>query len=327
MRWLFLFSALLLSGPALADPTEGLVWTWDEDTPHRWFVDNEVQMASYLWLMADRNKEARLVAFRVQSILDCDDIEPYGRRQVEMTCTIEAIALMGATLRGDRGLMQPILEEVEEKLTGATLGVRMRHDGRITNIALRGVDRSERRRSRTHEALRLILSRSLAGFDLQLPRGGETSDPAWPQRESLLLHAPTHAGSQGAAEIAHLVREVREDQVILETAGRALISPGTDSRARNFHDTRLDAVAVFDTGLGLMRERVWNAVGTPTASSAMAVGGRGIEYIQRGRILYLGDGAEVPEFEETAEVPLPDGDADSVLHVWTPWSAGPPRGR
>ncbi|MBW2253292.1 MAG: hypothetical protein JRI25_01690, partial [Deltaproteobacteria bacterium] len=54
-------------------------------------------------------------------------------------------------------------------------------------------------------------------------------------------------------------------------------------------------------------------MGTPTASSATAEGARGIEYIQRGKILYLADGAPTPDLGETVEVSPADSEIDSSV--------------
>lgn len=320
MRWLVLLS-LSLGGVAHAVPAQGLAWDWSDQAPRRYYVDAEVQMPSFFWVMAERNKEARLVAFRTRSVLVCGQGERLNRRTWEVDCRIDQIGILGATLRGDKGLLGPILQEMDDKLTGSELQVRFREDGRVVNVDLEGVDKSDRRMSRTHEVMRLMMIRSLAGFDLQLPKNGVSQEGVWGQTQALLLTAATDVGSQGAAEVAHLVRESADDIVIIETAGRAMVVPGSDGEAgRNFFSTKLNAVGVFNVTNGMLTERVWSALGEPTASSALTEGGAGMSYVQRGRILHLPEGADVPDLGATEEVPLPDGRAESAIHVWTPWS-------
>jgi len=315
-----LMAALLALGAtertARAISADGLQWTWNEGETRRYYVDAEVQLPAsmLLWLLADRNKEARLVAFRTRSVLACSDEGRNSRRSREVHCKIEDIAIMGATLRGDRGLLQPILEEMDDKLTDSYLQLIVRNDGRITNVDLEGIKTTERREGRMQETLRLIMARSVAGFDLQLPRKGLTEEGVWPQYQAMLFMAPSGHGTQGSAEIAHLIRTTKGDYVIIESAGRAIVSPGTDSAARDFFQTTLDSVAVFDVQEGMLRERVWASTGTPTASSATAEGARGIEYIQRGKILYLADSMEPPDLGQTLEVGAPDSEVEgSVL--------------
>jgi hypothetical protein len=302
-------------GTAQAVSAAGLEWTWEEGETRRWFVDAEVQLPAsmLLWVLADRNKEARLVAFRTRSVLACTDMGRNSRRSREVHCLIEDIAIMGATLKGDRGLLQPILEEMDDKLTDSYLQLIVRNDGRIVNLDLEGIQTTERRHGRMQETLRLMMARSVAGFDLQLPRKGLTVEGVWPQYQAMLFTAPSGHGTQGSAEIAHLIRTTQGDYVIIESAGRAIVSPGTDSTARDYFQTTLDSVAVFDVEEGMLRERVWASKGTPTASSATAEGARGIDYIQQGKILYLAEGTAPPTLGETIEIGPSDPEVDSSV--------------
>lgn len=303
--------------------TSGLEWRWDDEVERTWFVDNQVLMPSYLWLMADQNQEARLVAFRTRMVLTCTRVDRGGPRSDELACVIGDFAIVGASQRGDKGLLQPILEEMDEKLTGATLQVVLRHDGRIVGVDLEGVDARNRRESRMLEAMRIILARSIAGFDLQLPRKGVAEDNVWAQFQSTLLAAPSDRGTLGASEIAHLVRQQQGDYAIIESAGKAMIVPAEGGEGRNFFDTELDSVAAFDVSEGMLKERVWSARGNPTASSVLAEGGAGVTYLQAGKILYLPEGSTAPNVGETQEVAPPSGRPDSSILDWNPLGGRP----
>jgi len=268
-------------------------------------------------------KEARLIAYRLRTVYTCQLDQRESAHSWQIDCAIDDLAISGAGFRSEKGILQPVLEEMDRKLTGAHLQIVMRQDGRITNIDLEGVKTHNRRESRMVEAMRIILSRSVAGFDLQLPRKGAAPDGVWGQYEGILLMAPTDHGSQGASEIAHVVRQVRGDKAIIESAGKAMIVPPEQDQARNFFDTKLDSVAVFDTANGMLSERVWSARGTPTASSALATGGRGIEYLQAGKIRYLPPDAARPDLGPTQEINLPKDETDSSILQWNPLGGKP----
>lgn len=307
-------------------PIEGLAWAWEPGNTRTWVIDNEVMLAAYLWVMADRVKEARLVAFHSRMVLTCADTGEGSRKAYDLECRIDDFAISGASMEGDRGLLQPILEEMDAKVTGAMLQVVLRRDGRIVSVDLEEVSAANRRESRMHETIRIVFARALAGFDLQLPPGGSSPEGVWGQYQNQLFGAPSDRGSQGSGEVAHLVREIDEGWAILDSAGKGMVVPGNDSGlARDFFESRLDAVAVFDLDQKMLRERVWTVLGKPTASSAIAEGGRGVDYLQMGKIRYLPEGAERPDLGATIEVLPPEGAVESSVRDWAPWSAPPPR--
>ncbi len=319
-----LISVVALPARAMVPVAEGLIWKWGEGVERTWVIENEVQLPAYIWVMAEFNKEARLLAFATRMVVTCKEGRPYSKRATEVDCRIDDFAMKGAAVEGDRGLLLPILDEVDTRLTGATLQVILRHDGRVTNIALHGTPKSNRRVNLMQETMRLILSRAIVGFDLHLPKNGAAPDGVWAEFGGMLMSAPTDRGSQGSAETAHLVERVDGDLAVIESAGRGMIVPAEDGSVhRNFFDTRLEAVAVFDLKQGMLRERVWSAFGTPTASSTITVGGAGIQYLQSGKIRALDPGAPRPDLGPNIEVLPPDPSVDSAIHSWAPLSGTP----
>jgi len=321
--------AALLPGTGRAEafeptPTDGLVWAWEPGVARTWALDNEVMLAAYLWIMADQNKEARLVAFHTRTVITCVDTGEGSRKVAALLCTIDDFAISGASMEGDRGLVQPILEEMDAKVTGAVLQVGLRYDGRLVGVDLEEVEAGNRRESRMNEAIRIVFARALSGFDLQLPPAGITAEGVWGQYQNQLFGAPSDRGSQGAGEVAHLVREMDQGWAIIDSAGKGMVVPGDDSgQARDYFASRLDAVAVFDTDARLLRERVWTVVGKPTASSAIAEGGAGVDYVQIGKILYIPEGATPPDLGPTQEVVPPEGHVESAVRGWAPAASGP----
>jgi hypothetical protein len=317
-----LTAALTLAPAARAEGPE-LSRRLPESGSERYYVDVEVHLPNPLMLYRELNRQARLVAYQAELVLDCAVVES-SRRGWEVACRIEDISIVGATTLGDVGRMGEVLDEVDERLTGAVLQLDWRRDGRIANIDLEGLDRRNRRLSQNAETLRLMLARAVAGFDLQLPRGGAAEDGVWGQMGGLLLAAPYRRGSQGSGEMVHRVRRAEAEAVVIETAGRGIVAPATDGATgpANLYDTALESVTRFDTVNGRIAQRRWTAVGTPTAGSAVTDGAAGVDYLQAGQITALGPEDPAPVLRPTGEASAP-GAAPSAIQQWTPIPALP----
>ena len=313
-----LLGATLLPGIAQAAetlPADGLVWRWDPTQVRRYYFETEVVLPGYLWFLADRNKDVRVVAFQVRTATTCDHATPHGKR-IDVVCKIDDFGIVAAAMPGDQrdGDSSPlpsILEEIDGKLTGAELDFTIRSDGRVVSFDIGGLDRSERRMGLMNETMRSVVQRAVAGLDLELPADGHNADGLWMQHEVLLMRAPTQVGTPGATDLQNRVLSVDGSTVVVETAGKGVIA-----FAQNLYASELSSVAVFDTASGGLVERVWTVSGSPTASSAAALGAAGLRYLQRGKLRLLADGetADVGTNQEVA----PPGATPTAL---TPWQS------
>lgn len=287
----------------------------------RFLVRNEVLLPLAMWFNNEYNRNARTSAFQVTAVLDCDPATRLTRRLDEVVCTIADIGLIASALPGDSGRLQPILEEYDQTLTGATLLLHTNHHGRIANVELRGVNKRNRRISLIQENLRLVLSRSIAGFDLPLPRGGALPNTGqWVENDSLLMKLPSTRGSAGLTQIANRVRGTTADGlIVIDTRGHGIVIPGEEG---NNYDLELQSVSLFDPSTGLIAGRTWSVIGEPTASSQIASGFAGLPYVQRGTVRALSID-EVPYVGQTLEV-APPGDTPSALQQWL-FLGGAPR--
>jgi hypothetical protein len=325
---LALLAAPALAGAVEAIPVTGLQWKWMPAQDRRYYLETEVVLPRYIWFIAEINKEARVAAWQTRMVLDCAEIAIEGRRSLEVTCRIEDVAILAAALPGDqktdgRDLLGPILTEMDENLSKASLSFVLRDDGRVSNVVIHGLDRPNRRVSLMNENLRQVLIRSVAGFDLELPAHGDGREGIWAQRESLLLQAPNQSGSFGGSETLHRVHEVTGDVAVIVTSGRGLVAPVTrysDSPSDMF-DTRIEGAAAFDTKQGVLTQRIWTVSGTPTASSALSEGLAGLTYYQHGTLRLLEDG-EKPDVGASAEI-APPGDTAGTLTRWQPMGMAP----
>jgi len=320
--WSFLSLLLLMMQPASAAEVQGLSWQWDDAEHRRWYIETEVHLPLVMWFVADENRQARVVTFQVRTILDCAKKETVNRRSWMLECKVEDIALVAAAMGADEGELGPILTEIDQKLSASTLQVTLRKDGRVTNLDLEGVAKTNRRISRMTENLRLVMARVIAGLDLQLPKQGRTQDP-WLQREALLMATPSVVGTQGAVELIHGVLQTEEEMIVVESAGRGIMAPGEQGAMgpRNLYDMRIAGMAVFDSKQGVLCERNWTVLGQPTASSQVSEGGAGLPYWQKGRLLLL-DKADKRSVGETIEV-APPGRTPTALGQWVPMGTDP----
>ena len=299
------------SQPIAAD---GLSWQWG-DGDRRYYVETEVNLPTFMWFVADRVEEVRVVAFQMRAVLDCS-VGHDRRKATELRCTFEDVGLVAAATPADQGMLDTVLQEIDHKLSNAWVQLVLKDDGRVQAVDLEAIDKQDinRRTNLMDENLRLVVSRAMAGFDLQLPKSTAANGP-WAQYSSTLMMIPSDVGSASGTQIAHrLIEEVGDQSVVIESAGKATIeSAGLED---NFYEAEMRGMAVFDTGSGNLRERLWNVTAHPSAGSLLAEGYRGITYTQWGRLVLLEDGA-TRDVGDTAEVG-PPGDTASTLQMWSP---------
>ncbi len=270
---------MLAGSVQAAQLDEAIRWDWEQ--PHRYFIQTHVQLPEMIWLAARMNKQARIDLFDLRLVTECAPGRPLNKNKWEVVCEIEDVALSAEALPQEEGLVQPIVEELDERLTGAKVQLQVRPDGRMVNIDLEDIDRVNRRFGRINENLRLILTRGFAGLDLPLP---ESNERGWYQHSSWLMRAPAADGSAGSSEIVHKLIGASGNAVTIASSGRAMIVPG---EGENKYDTRMGGEATFDRRSGQLLERSWTMAGGPTASSRIAQGTEGYPYLQQGYIVAL----------------------------------------
>jgi hypothetical protein len=308
-----------ISGTAVAasesSRVEGLEWRWESGEHRRWLVEAEVNLPTFLWFYADRITNTRLVAYQLRMVVDCTAVDQRAKG-VELGCVMEDVSLSGAASPTDQGLLQEVLDEVDGKLTGGTLQIVLRDDGQLVNFDLEEVVPLDinRRTMLMQENIRLVVARAMAGMDMKLPKRGVAEEGLWPQYDAMLMIAPSSAGAYASSEVVHRVVERAGDAVVLETAGRGILS--TAEAENNKYDSELRSMAVFDTEAGALQERVWTVYAAPTAGSAISEGYAGIPYTQWGRIRMLDDD-ERPELPPSVELAVP-GQGPSTLQQWRP---------
>lgn len=300
---------------ASEEPT--FAWRWAEGEVHRYYFENEVMLPSPIWLYADRNRDARVVAWQVQMVAGCRLVDR-SKRTFEIACKVEDFAMRAAAVPGDQAaegrdpLVGPIVDEIDHKLSAASLQIELRSDGRIKMFDIEGLARDNERVGTMNENLRAMLSRAVAGLDLQLPADAVVPDEPWPQFQSMLPRAATQTGTFGSVPMINMINVSDGPQIVVQTVGKGVVTPDS----ANSFETRVQAVAVFDTAAGVLTERVWTVNGIPTAGSAVAETGGGLGYFQKGRLIRLA-ADDRPDVGESVEI-APPGQTPTTLHLWQP---------
>lgn len=328
---LLLLAALAVSPFAIAEdaPEEIIVYgdpflRWDDT---RWLIETELALPYLITFQQEKNKNFRTAAFQLRAILHCTKEWRQGPHSFEVDCALEDFA-MRATVFDDRTFSkepfnaQPVLDEIDQKLTGAKLQIQVSDNGRVTNIDLEGLPKSNRRTNQIHETLRLVLGRLIIGFDMKLRKQRYMHSGQWVEYNPLLMTMPKpfEMATQGSSMLVHKL-DVWKQHRIVQSLGKGVISYGQDE-SQNTFKAELNGVSIYDDDEGFMTERVWSLVARATAGSAMAFGAQPRPFWQSGRIRHLGEN-DKPDIGDTLQVVLPGNEAPPGYGHWIPFDGGP----
>ena len=189
----------------------------------------------------------------------------------DLACRIDDAAWTGMTFPSETGRLQPVLEELDAKLTGATVDLRLGDDGALRGVKVELVPASDFTNRRTRETdafVRMMVIRALAPLDLQIPRGGFPTDEPWVESTSLAVEMPVTWGSSSRGRLVHRASAYDDTRVLVQTVGEATMVPGGFLQGGSLiFDADLRGYTVFDQEEGRISEAVWSTEATPTATS------------------------------------------------------------
>lgn len=298
-------------GPSVAGATDGLQWQWDVDQERRYLIRSSVRFAELFPAQSRLNQNLRLVELQTTAVIRCRTEETVSKRLVELACTFEDLMFRGAAPEQDRnqGLVK-VLDEWDKSLLDVTLGVEFSLDGRIRTLDIEGYDARRNRFREIRENLRVLLMRTLAGLELQLPRKGDDRGRLWVQKDSQVFRLPSLVGSFGTARLNTAVVSTDGSVVTIDREGEGSIRSGETvgvdatqgaDRARNTFIAQLKGTATFDVSTGELLTHDYAAKAEATASSVLATGVAAPLYIQSvslkrlapDRAIELGNNVEV----------------------------------
>ncbi len=227
----------------------------------------------------------------------------------------EAAALEDLTPEQRLVKIEELLEEIDTKLSGKSMQLQVRDDGRVTNIDLEGLTTDNQRERLMAETLRMVMSRVIVGFDMRLNKWMELKEGVWTEYTSALMSMPMATRTtQGTSVLLHRLSRMNGN-LIVESVGKGVISLSIDNADNTTTDlswqTNLNGVSVYDSHDGYMTERVWALSGKPTASAWGFT-----DYWHAGRIVQLKP-EQKPSCGETQLV-TPPGYSDPKIPAWTP---------
>ena len=292
----------LVLGVQPASAIDGLSWTWD--APRRFLLISDVNAPEFLLFQAEKVHQARVYKWRTNVVVSCVG-EPLGKKAYSINCKIEDISLQARALRGDEEIIQPVLNDLDSKLTGATIQIEMTRDGRIRDVDLDGIPQRHRRMHEITETMRLVLSRSVAALDLQLPKNGDDEGAGrWRQKQTLVTAFPSDQGTMGSVKSIHEVKSSGAESTVIMSTGKGVAGSGRtievagQEQVANMYEIQYAGESTFDRKNGSLLSREYQLRGTPTSSSENSGAWQGQPYLQYAKLIRL-DNGEKPNVGES----------------------------
>lgn len=248
---------------------EIVVWAdpfkqWDQ----RWLVQTELRFPVAQSLGGVNRRVVAASILRVRAVLDCNKDAPRGNHRWNVSCRVDDVAFQALQEGRDRlGVGGAILAEWDAMFTGETIGLVVRDDRAILSTDLVSGPSGTPFERQSHEFLRQVAIKLVSPLQVELPdlvSIGET----WFEPRSRLLEMPSSTAPFGISEVVHSLSDV-DGHWVVQSQGRGAQRPGIDfsGTVDGTFMLRLDGVARFDQGDGMLVERVWQVGGFPTASS------------------------------------------------------------
>ncbi|MEM6928016.1 MAG: hypothetical protein AAF602_13880, partial [Myxococcota bacterium] len=270
------------------DPTQEIVVWGDRfarwnDT--RWYIETDVIQPWPTLLARDENYEFQTQEYRIKAIFACEKQYEYSRRRQEASCTIEDIGILAniADRRPPEKRVrnaQLVLDEIDAKLTGAAMQLRVTDDGRVKGIEIEGIPTRNRRQNRMQQTLTQVMSRLIVGYDLELQEDNQLHEGVWTEFNTGLLLLQTQ--SIGSNYVKHYLNKF-DNHIMVQSIGKG-VSEVSGLRFAARFDVHLDGVSLFDADEGFLTDRVWAIKGTSTPSGSFNT----LEYTHHGQVRMLG---------------------------------------
>lgn len=292
----------------------------------RWYAEAQIGFPTPFFLHAEFNREFRATALQLRAVVACEKTFRRGKKRFEVDCQIEDVGLQATSF--ERGTyaeknVDPVLQEMDDRLTDSKIRLYVSDDGRITNIDIDGMPENNRRLMVIKEEARQLLSRLMAGFHMRLPNNNMLREGQWLEYDSNVFMLPGMDGTQrGGSYLIHQLNPYK-GHLVVQSVGKATVMEGDDtdinggSGTYNAFKVEYDGVAIYDKVSGIMTERVYALHGNATASSQLADGWGGTRYFHTGRVRMLEDDETPPTVRATGRVSPPEKPIADIP-LWEP---------
>lgn len=239
-------------------------------------LDQRVELPAALWFTSDFNRQVRVLRYRLGLVLDCETTRVV--EGFELDCKAKDAAIAADAF--EDGIVQPILDEIDQKLTDSRVTVVLTDSGRVRDVDLdeAGVNpQINRRINQMHENLRLMVRKAVLG--LEMPLEHEPGATLWPTRRTDLAQGVSSSGTVSHVRLVHELHPAPDDLLIVRSSGRGVSAPSLGETLLTY-DVQIESIAVYDPARSMLTERLWTVTSLPTASNPLADGFEGL----RGRV-------------------------------------------
>lgn len=243
-----------------------LVSNWTQ--PVRYHSEVMVSTPNGYLYQGRANVEARVITHELAVDLSC--VGASATSSTEVVCTVESISMSARPYPTDEEDTLLVLEEYRQWFAGSTWQVRVAADGRVMDVDLEGVDKTDDRMAQIHETLRQLARRVLTPLDLSLPRKSAEVGDTWKQKGTpLLFQLMTTWGTAGGTVMKHTLESTEGNVARISSGGRGNVATGLDLEVGSGETVNMigGGSARYDTDRGLLLWRQVAVSGEVTAGS------------------------------------------------------------
>jgi len=296
----------LLILPTMADAVTGLQWQFAEGAVARYEISARVLLPEALTLRAQQNLDARVTEIWIDLRTTCKPLV-IGKKAWELECGLDDLQLRAAPHGPDAKRLPPILGELDEMLSGSLVQIEMGLDGRVRSVDVEGLPKNNQRQQHIQEVSRLLMARTFAAIDLQLPKKGDSGDDGvWRQKQVLAMQFVSQAGSLGNVNVQHTLSGEGPVHTITTKGGGVvasgeMIAVANEEKPKYTYDLKIEGSATFDRESGRLVSREYVVAGSPGPSSILNQVG---DYVQVVTLTRLEVGDDLEPFGPSIALPI-----------------------
>ena len=274
---------LLLLASASAEPMLLLDWA---KGPVRYHMETLIDTPRSMVHEGVDNQEARATRHLVTANMTCS-----GQAQKKnwvVDCRVDDIQFSAVAVPGEEAALSSIMSDYQQRMTGKSVVLEVKGDGRITGLDLKGVEKTDKRTGLIIETIRMMMRRVFAPMDLQLPKKGDAKGKPWKQKGApLSLELMTRFGTAGGTRLEHTAQQ---DGPLLRVTsqGRGMVSSGQSLEAGTGAMMKIETSGrgVWDAARSLLS---WREVQTSAKFSVSAFNASvgGADYTHKGWVAQI----------------------------------------
>jgi hypothetical protein len=219
---------MVLTVLAFAASAAPMQWSWPETDSRRYLVEMKVQTPYVMYLLEGANKEVRVTFVALQAVIDCKVHETLPKdKGWTVQCPISDASFFAVPINSDTGRSQPVVDDYERLLEGATVEYRLGRDGRVSAVRLLGIDAHDERSTYIADRLTRYVERGMAALDVQLPTD-EPAPASWAHKPFLAAEMPIATLPMGSVKATEALAERTGDVQSMALTATGSLMVGSD---------------------------------------------------------------------------------------------------